>query len=247
MPNPKQKLTITVFSSTRPLCCQREVVDGLLEVLRSHHLAATWAMDYKSTKTLGKDLVLAGHEQAIHGAEVWTGHGAGRARFVREFDRHIKGFQSFGVRPSTLVLPHTQEISHLDVLVKQGITTVARMPNWNGARETGMKPSLLRWGLWEISQACCVPTQRLGWFADHGARMAVRQITRGPISHLAIDLEAIITLGHSARRLLERVLRVAVHRRDVNLLENLTLATFVSEQVWARSSPSTESIIRRAA
>jgi hypothetical protein len=239
-----------------PLARQRaleELTDRLLDLFVRYEMPATWAVaDPAISAARQRVAAHACHELALLGDASWVGRAAGRGRFARELERRAKRARGEGLPLHTLVLKTVLPIDHCDLVIKEGIVA-ARHPS--AAHMAGsprrLHPQTLRFGLWGFPVSFTLPGASRWWPGGGGtraARLAIDEaINEKGLVQLVVDAPALAARGHSAERVLERVLEHAGRRRRHALLEIATLGATARKLAGAHQGQPSRSILRPAA
>src|SRR3954463_5642260 len=125
------------------------VTRRLISLADSERLPVTWALS-DPAHSAATSLIIQSpveHEMAIRADINWVGATAGRTRFARELVRRLAQARAAGLEVTSLV-PHVAPIeNHIDLVVKQHITAVARYESPD-ARVRLLSPRALHYGVW---------------------------------------------------------------------------------------------------
>jgi hypothetical protein len=109
----------------------------------------------------------------------------------------------------------------------------------------------MRFGLWGFPVSMTLPAASRWWPGGGGTRAARFAIDEAIRDHglvqLVVDAPALAARGHSAFRVLERVLEHAGHRRRHALLEIATMGATAHKLAGGHQSQPSRSILRPAA
>ena len=239
-------------ASNLPRHCRTEeeqLVSHLIDRLKHFRLVATWALP-GSFDHVDSRILVSPHEAALLASDSWTRPMVGRTSLARELSRKLGQAQTAGVKMSTLVIPSTISFNNLDLLVKRGFTAISTYSDVPASRCHGGLTQL-RWGMWSIPPAWVIPMESFGWLPTYGHGFAQRLINRllksTGIAHFSIDLLRLAKCGTAGRHAVERLFRMAARQRDEGTLENKTIAELTRALYPKRNTPTSESILRRAA
>lgn len=202
-----------------------DVTGVLLDLTDKYQLPATWAV-IDPAVSAATARVLApqvGHEIAILGDSTWAGCEAPRSRFGRELARRVNRARDAGLRVTTLALSSAQLEEHCDLAIKYGISAVRHARSAVAKSPNPMQPRTLQFGLWSFPVSSCLPCDSR-WFRGGGgagkARAIIDQaILDSGLAQLVIDAPRLAARGHSAARVLDRVLKHVDRRRDQGMLD----------------------------
>jgi len=241
----------------RPTLPQQRSVDEtthwLLNVLDEYQLPATWALTDPAAAPMSQRIASLGpeHDIAILGDSTWVGRRAGRSRFGRELARRTVQGRGAGVTVSTLVLNSAELDDHFDLAIKHGITAVRQARGLNAGATAGLEPQTLRYGLWSFGVSLGLPGDSRWLPGGGGARAARAGIERAiaacRLFQLVIDAPQLSARGHSARRVVQRVLQHAQQRRSQGVLDVETLRSATGKLSNQQQSRPSRSILRPAA
>lgn len=234
-----------------------DVTGRLIQLFGKYQAPATWAVADPSVSAATERLVAAklGHEIAILGDRTWVGREAGRTRFAKELGRRVMRGRGAGLEVSSLLLRDVELEDNLDLLVKHDITAL-RTPfeaprfSWFSRRATS-HPQPLRFGLWHLPAMQRLPGASRWRSGGGGLRTAKRGIEQAiadfGVYHLVVDGLQLASRRGSALRVLERVLRYAVRRRDQQVLQIATLQKVAGQLRGEQHATPARSILRPAA
>lgn len=228
-----------------------EVTAELIALFDCYQLAATWAVA-DPVVSAATESILAGnqpHEIAVLGDHTWVGSTAGRERFSKELTRRVNGARAVGLPLSTIVLRDAPLVENHDLLIKQGIRVLRGPVRGPSRRVFTTQPRAVRFGLWEVTASCVVPTvgrwRSGGGFA--ACRMLGRAAARPSFTHLVVDAQGIVDVGLGGLRVVQRVLRYAAQHRDRGVLAVETLAASATRLAPRRTRSPARSILSRQA
>jgi hypothetical protein len=223
--------------------------DLLIEALRDHDLAATWAVADPAVSA-ATEVVLAAdasHDVAVLGDHTWVGPSSGRTRFARELSRRVLAAQAAGIGISTLVLRDVMLIDDLDLLVKHGITAVRDAGTASSNLPCGAEP--IRYSVWRMGATHRLGDVAAGRLGACGAigRAVSRAAARAEACHLVLDAAQLAQAGTGAARRVNRVLRRIAQLRDREALSVRTMAQTARALAPARVESPARSILHPAA
>ena len=218
----------------------------LAELLDRYQMPATFAVGEPAPAALLGRLASddRGHEIALLGDGSWLA--AGRGRLARELAARLAAIRQWDLEATTIVLAGQRAIEHHDLAVRYGIRAIrassAVLPR------TSRQPHAVRFGLWSLAVGWRLPSTR--WWGG-GARAARARLDRAIAERgafgLAIDAGRLAERGAGGLRVIERVLKHAVRRRDDGSLDVLTLGETAARLSSPVASRPTRSILRPAA
>lgn len=223
-----------------------EIAPQLVDLFDRLCIPATWAVadPLLSAATERLQASQIDHEIAVLGDTTWVGSQASRGRFAGELSRRVLRARAAGLATTTLVPVDPVDETHLDLLVKHGITAV-RGPLQATA------PQALRFGVWQLPATLRLPVES-GWLhrAVRGliVRSSLRRTAAGRgLFHLIVDGPRLGLAGRPALRSLERLLRYADSRRRQHQLEAITMSEAAARLSHTPSILPARSVLRKAA
>lgn len=223
----------------------------LIDLLRSHSLAATWAVADPALSVATESILASNreHEIAVLGDQAWLGPGCGRVRLGRELARRFQGARKAGIPASTLALRNIEQIVDLDLLIDHGITAIRGLAVNSPALARKSAPPPIRYGIWQAPIAWKVPRHSAWWLpAAWSIRGEIkRAITRQSIVHLQIDAPRLVDSNDSDLTAIAKALRYAAARRDAGQLAIQTIRQIAARMLAERAATPSRSILRPAA
>ncbi len=226
--------------------------DRLISTLDDLGIAATWSVADPARSRWTERLTSADakHEVAIVGETSWADSQAGRRRFVRELQQQVLSSRATGLAATTLVFRGELPQEYLDLVVKQGVTAVCGRTSGASRIASQGRPRPLRFGVWKMPSGLVLPGESR-WLPGGGrglrAGRGFRRAEGGEFFHLVIDAPALAERGHSAMRLVERLLRRSEHLRAQGDLRLETLGESAARLSAAPRAIPARSILRPAA
>src|SRR5262245_5219193 len=163
----------------------------LVDLTRTSHIAATWAVADPMFSAATESILAAGcgHEIAVLGDQAWLGHGCGRVRLDRELARRFSAPRKAGIPVRTLVLRNVEQLVDLDLLIDHGVKAVCGPAVESPALVRAMGQSPIRFGLWQPPAAWRLPPQTSWWSpAAWQIRCEIkRAIRQRTLLHLRLD------------------------------------------------------------
>jgi len=227
--------------------------DRLLELFHRFDMPATWAVaDPAISAARHRVAAQDRHELALLGDASWVGREAGRGRFARELERRATRARAEGLPLHTLVLKSVLPIDHCDLVIKEGIVAARHASAVHMASSPRrLQPQTLRFGLWGFPVSFTLPAASRWWPGGGGtraARLAIDEaISERGLVQLVVDAPGLAARGHSAMRVLERVLEHAGRRRRHSLLQISTIGATARRLTGAHQGQPSRSILRPAA
>jgi hypothetical protein len=225
----------------------------LVDLLGKYRMPATWAVADPALSAATERILTSStaHEIAILGDRTWVGREADRPRFARELTRRATRGRTAGLAISTLLLRGTELVDHLDLVVKQGITVVARSeaPQSGRLRQPRQEVVSLRFGLWQLPTQLSLPARR-DWRiwqspAGRAKAMLADAVAQRAVVHLSIS--GLAAANRSVLVQLERVLIEAAAWRETGQLAIETFAATARRLAGPRQAKSARSILQPAA
>ena len=165
------------------------VTAGLVELLDSHGISATWGVS-NPVLSAARDIILAAktsQEVAVLGERFWLGDGTTPSRLAQEFERRFAGARRAGLSVSTLLLRQAAEHLDLNLLLGHGITAV-RGPAVVASEGGVSRSGAMRYGIWQVQTPILVPLSSSWWQADPWAfRQRLKEAMRGTPLNLVLD------------------------------------------------------------
>jgi hypothetical protein len=229
-----------------------QVTRRLVETMDAVRLPATWAVSDPAHSAATPLIVRSAvpHELAILGDPNWIGPTAGRTRFARELARRVSQARNAGLEVTTLV-PRTAKIEwHLDLVVKQRITAIARDADPARSTRQSTTPRALHYGVWELPATRALPASRSSWFfwSDWSTWRQIRRASRDAATyHLVIDAPSVSQNGRRTEKTIARLMRRVAALRDRGLVRVETLRAAASRLADVPTVSPQQSILRRAA
>jgi hypothetical protein len=228
-----------------------DVNSGLVELLDSHRLAATWAVGdpAHSAVTAAVTLSEISHEIALLGDCHWVGAEKGRKQFARELARRVTEARAAGITLHTIMPRVASLTDQLDLVVKQGLSAVVGRERQDIDRPRAVVPRALHYGVWEFAASTRLPL-RGSWFSNAARRLSkcIRAAAHDVASiHLVIDAPALAERGSAGSTDVTRIVRQLgeLHERGLIHVETLgAAAARLSDLPVARPQ---RSILRLAA
>lgn len=225
----------------------------LLAMIADRDIEATWAL-YDPTKSVWLEAIRATaptQEVALLADGRWL---AGkRAEFAAGLIALATKARSSELLASSLAWRTSASTTHLDLLVKQGITavrsltddldspTVGGLKGWlQGRSAIASSMRALRWGLWDVAGQ----DDLLSSGFKEVRRAIDRAANEHGIVHLVVD---VANLSNRELDVLEQVLTYVEERRSKDQLCNPTLAALAQQLTYPRQTVPAGSILRRSA
>jgi hypothetical protein len=206
-----------------------DVTSGLLALLDSHRLPATWAVcnPSHSATTAAVTLSEMPHEIALLGDHHWLGPEAGRQRFASELAYRVTQARAAGITLHT-ILPRAASLTNrLDLVVKQGLSAVVGCERQAADRPRTIVPRAMHYGVWEFATTSRLPLQG-GWFSRAARRLSkcIHAAAHDVASiHLVIDAPALGERGLAGSASLTRIVGKLGELRERGLIHVETLGT----------------------
>jgi hypothetical protein len=227
-----------------------DVTRWLVELFSSHRLPATWASGNPAQCAATRPVTQSSvdHELAILGDESWTGEAAGRSGFARELSRRVGLARSTGLNVTSLVAWAATIHPHVDVVIKHGISAVAR-----ASHELNLAPAAtpraLHYGLWELPITERLPLRKT-WLPG-ARRKFLRRIRfaaeNAATAHIFISAAGVEQEGARSEATIIRTVRKAAELRDRGLARIETLTKAAARLADVPLASPQRSILRRAA
>ena len=226
------------------------VTKGLIDLFNGCRLPTTWAVSdpaFSAATSLVMRSPVA-HEIAILGDPSWLGPTAGRTRFARELERRVMKSRSLGIHVKSLVSRAESLQRHIDLVVKNGITAVARARAADVAdHPRPMVPKAIHYGVWELPASLMFPHQAAGIFGNWRLKRHLRRaVHEAATFHLIIDAAAVAEDGSRAKTRLARVAKRLAELQKRGLARIETLGASAARLAEVPPAAPQRSILRAA-
>jgi hypothetical protein len=227
-----------------------QVTRQLVALTDAQSLPATWAVS-DPAYSAATPLVVGSpvkHELAILGDANWLGPTAGRTRFARELARRVSQARSAGIDVTTLDPRVAPVERHIDLIVKQRLTTVVGVKKPFSSRQI-LPPRAIHFGVWEmpITAELALPSnwRLLGrWKAWRRIRLAAASAAA---YHVVIDAPALLEDAQRGLKTVAWLLRRIAELRKRGLVHVETLRAAAARMSKVPATTPQHSILRRAA
>ena len=240
-------------ASTAPDGASNANIDRLVDLALGSRLPFTWGVSESLYAELQQrfESQTPSQELAILGDENWLGHSKSRGAIVRTLNSAVDAADAAGFVPKSLLLHGVSLDADFDLLAKHGISIVAcdetsaRKSKPPKLTERPSSVRTLRFGVWELPATVHLPrvTSRFGLTGSSTSRLIDRAVTRGELSHVAIDGPAILANPQELRAL-ERLLTRLARQQQQGKLQVQTLSAVASQLVQSPDRTSATSILR---
>ena len=223
----------------------------LLETLSSRQIPATWAVEDPATSSVVKRVAasLCGQEVALAASAASLTGGVWE---IREFEKRVTTVRGLGLPLSTVTVDRELEDLEYESLARLGITAASRPGTaaTRFARRRTQAPTP-RYGCWCFAVSASLPGASRWGVGGGGYRTAKREIDLAVRDHglvqLSVDVSALITRGHSAERVLARVVDLIERRRGLGQVDIATLGKTAARLSGQCTGKPSRSILRPAA
>jgi hypothetical protein len=221
----------------------------LVTLMDRFRLPATWAAS-DPAQSAATSMVLrsdVSHEMAVLGDTNWIGPTAGRTRFARELARRVTQARATGLEISTLVPRAASIAEHIDLVVKQQLTSIVgcEAPDAKGMLRT---PVALHYGVWEFPITAGLPAPAK-WYSTPGWSLwrRIRRAARDASSyHVVIDAPAMSEDNGRSERIIAWLMRRVATLRDRGLVRVETMRTAAARLSNVPAVKPQRSILRAA-
>jgi len=262
--SPERVVALSIFLSqdsrgefgTGAGALSESMLDRLTRLIGSSELPVTWAVGESLFGELHErfESQTAVHELAVLGDDSWLGQTKSRGTIVRKLNAVVEAAATMERTATSLLLQGVALDADFDLLAKHGINLVAR--DEADARDSKTTASAdrttqvrtLRFGVWELATTVKLPrpSSRLGLVGGNVGRLIDRAVSRGELSHVVIDGQAILD-NPGELRSLERLLeRLAFQQRQGGLRVQ-TLSSISAQLGPSQVRSSATSILRAPA